>query len=245
MSPGLRSMTPKGGLLHLYVHVLRHDNYKLVFDSLGVMTTDDFLLIDPDDLREVQFDDGKGGQVSLNVMQIGSIKKVQAWFYAQVHQDVTTWYELELENFTDFVRKYKKQNQQRNVPSKINSTKVGEALPGVKKDISAYPKFRDDKMWLSWNRALKAIAATQGMAEVSDIGYIPPDDDKEVFYNKSKFMFGVFTATLVSKKAKSALQVYETDHDGQMVYAALVQMYSDGTTACWSRRQLAMPVKWT
>ena len=199
-------MTPEGGLLHLYVHVLRHDNYKLVFDSLGVMTTDDFLLIDPDDLREVQFDDGKGGQVSLNVMQIGSIKKVQAWFYAQVHQDVTTWYELELENFTDFVRKYKKQDQQRGVPTKINSTKVGEALPGVKKDISAYPKFRDDKMWLSWNRALKAIAATQGMAEVLDIGYIPPDDDKEVFYNKSVFMFGVFTATLVSNKAKTALQ---------------------------------------
>ena len=94
-------MTPEGGLLHLYVHVLRHDNYKLVFDSLGVMTTNDFFLIDPDDLREVQFDDGKGGQVSLNVMQIGSIKNMHTWFYAQVHQDVTTWYQLELENCTD------------------------------------------------------------------------------------------------------------------------------------------------
>ena len=226
--PTLRSLTPQGALVHLLDTVFKHEYYALIFNTLDVDSTDDFLMIDPKDLRNTTCK-RDADTIRLNPMQIGVIKKVQLWFYSQPSPDTTTWYKIDQEVLMNFVRKYNASGGLPTPTFSTSSSKVEDVLHGVKRDILAFPKFQEDKMWLSWNRGLKAIAATQGVAEVLDPEYVPKDDvEKAKFKNKNTYMFGVFTATLMSNKAKTALQEFEQTHDGQMVMSLWFRCFQMG-----------------
>ena len=64
-------------------------------------------------------------------------------------------------------------------------------LPGVKRSLSDYPKLRHDKMWLSYNRTLKSLAAAHALSDVLYPDYEPPDSETAAFAVKNTFMYSV------------------------------------------------------
>ena len=140
MGPILRSMNPQGALVHLLDTVFKHEYYALIFNAIGVDSTDNFLMIYPKDLHNSMCM-RDADTIRLNAMQIGVIKKVQLWFYSQPSPDTTTWYKIDQEVLMNFVRKY---NASGGLPTPTHTTpssKVEDVLQGVKRDILAFPKF--------------------------------------------------------------------------------------------------------
>ena len=66
---------------------------------------------------------------------------------------------------------------------------------GVRRNITDYPKLREDKMWLSYNRTVLALAASQNLSEVFDITYVPSVEE-ETEFKKTIFLFTVCSSTV-------------------------------------------------
>ena len=89
MAANLRSDPCESGFAHVLDNILKHEYFELILDGIGVETADDILMIDPDGLHETvcMMD---ANQIKLNAMQIGMVKKIQGWYYAQPTKDHTT-----------------------------------------------------------------------------------------------------------------------------------------------------------
>ena len=62
---------------------------------------------------------------------------------------------------------------------------------------------KDHKQWDTWLIEHKAQARVQGVDDVLNPGYIPhTTDDKEIFDQKQRYMFSVYTKTLQTDKGK-------------------------------------------
>ena len=95
--------------------------------------------------------------------------------------------------------------------------------------MSDYPKLSKDKFFINWNQTFKAIAISHGMDEVIDKDYIPRIDKQELFQQKQKFMFSVFTTTLNTAKSKRFVRAYESSQDAQKLYSDLYDEFTGGT----------------
>ena len=238
MAANLRSDPRENGLAHVLDTILKHEYFELILDGIGVETADDILMINPDNLRATtcMLD---ANQIKLNAMQIGMVKKVQGWYYAQPTKDHTTWFTLTQESFNKFIRQGP---PSRNTVVAISPEKKKvsgpKMLDGVKRSVQDYPKFRDDKMWLSWHRSFLAIVATHALTDVLDIHHNPTKDEEADFNAKNIFLYSALVHALHTSKAKAYLRHYEADRNGQLTYYALVHAYADGTAASLNAESL-------
>ena len=85
---------------------------------------------------------------------------------------------------------------------------------GIKRDPSLFPVLKDAKQWDPWYIETKAQARAQDVEEVLDDTYVPSKpEDKAVFDQKQKYMYNVFTKTLLTDKGKSLVRDHEKDYD--------------------------------
>ena len=168
MSGKTRSQSPSGALEHV-IKVLSHPNFKLIFDEAGFVDIYDFIATDPIELKSLTAVDEKMKIVSLKVAQISKLKIIQDWFSHQSSRSIAVWYELspkiiDEHLFTTPVSSTVPSSVPVPDPVSSSSSKPKSSsrtvLFGVKRNISDYPKFRDDNLWRSFNRNFKAIAAT-------------------------------------------------------------------------------------
>ena len=215
---------------------MKKKSYQAACNECGVEEIYEFITTKPEEFQV----GAKATQ--LKVAEVSKIRAVQQWYFAQEEKNLQTWHKLTEEVLIEFIQNGgsdKSQDSQARPPSTIvvNPTSSGPAdnsgmLQGVKRSIGEYPKLREDKMWLSWNRALKALAATHAVSEVLNPTYVPQTEAaKKDFKSKNTFMYSVFTATLLSSKAKNHLKAFEDTQDAQMVYLHLVESYQEGTAA--------------
>ena len=96
MSTGTRCRTPESALNHV-LSVLNNSKFELVFTEAGITTIYDFLTVDLQDLKEVT-PVHEGSIVTLNVVQLGKIKKILAWYDQQQDPTLGIWFNLTNEN---------------------------------------------------------------------------------------------------------------------------------------------------
>ena len=64
---------------------------------------------------------------------------------------------------------------------------------GKRRSIDDFPKFTDDKNWLSWKRRTENVAATNGLSNVLDATYVPaPGPASVLFKGQKDFMYASF-----------------------------------------------------
>ena len=96
---------------------------------------------------------------------------------------------------------------------------VREFKRGIKRDPTLFPELKDLKQWDSWCIETKAQAKAQNVEQVFDAKYKASSAaDKELFDQKQKFMYAVFTKTLLTDKGKSLVREHDTDSDAQTIY---------------------------
>ena len=234
MSQGLRSRTPEGALEHI-LRIFQADKFRLIFALAGIDDIHDLLTLDDISiLKEECALDSENKVISLTIVEIARLKKLVSWYYAQENPELSTWFELTPDNFKSKVLASTPPKVTLPTPS-IHSTSTDSTtpsmLPGVKRCITDYPRLREDKMWMSFNRVLCAMAATHALSEVLDPTYVPPLGTEPTFNAKNTFMYSVFAYSLLSAKSKVPLRTHEKNMDAQSVYKDLLAAYSDGTTA--------------
>ena len=74
---------------------------------------------------------------------------------------------------------------------------------GIKHDTTLFPMLKDSKQWDPWYIDTKAQARAQDVKDILDPGYTPTTvEEKEVFEQKQKYMYAVFSKTLLTDKGK-------------------------------------------
>ena len=231
------SPTPEGALDKV-LQVLDNEKYNLLFGLAGIKEIYDFLAVETSDLKEVPTTTGNNS-VKLNIVELGRIKKIKSWYQHQP-PGLETWYKLDKDELNRYLLEQnlpEPQTPRTPVPGTLftpgytagtSNTSNGQMLAGVKRTITDYPRLREDKMWMSFNRSLQALAATHALSEILDPTYEPVVEDYD-FKVKNTFMYSVFTYSLLSAKAKVPLRVHEKTKDGQAVYRDLLEAYASGT----------------
>ena len=162
MSTGLRSQTPQGALTHV-LEVLNNQAFNLIFEEAGISTIYDFLAIEPRDLKDVSAINDDAQVIHLNVVQIGKIRKIHDWYKKQEVSSVGVWYTLNEDTLNTYLAESPHQDNSLNKPPidsmSVNttpSTSHTEMLYGVKRNITDYPRLREDKMWMSFQHSFTA-----------------------------------------------------------------------------------------
>ena len=239
-----KSQTPQGALEHV-LSVIGKDPYAEIFVEAGIENIYDLLATDPSVLKDVSYLNDKGDLVTLKVAQRGKIAKLQSWYNHQSSKSIAVWYDLSVKILNDFIVN--------GVPTSIDPKPSGSSnvsassgrtvLYGVKRNMSDYPKLRDDKLWLSFNRNFEAIAATHAVDEVLDPTFVPSVEQKDDFKAKNTFLYSVLSQPLLTAKSRVPVRAHENETDGQAVYRDLVQTYAEGTMASLNAEQLETSLK--
>ena len=234
-----RSRTPEDALSHV-LSVLENEVFERLFEEAGISTIFDLLAIDDADIKNLSCLDADNVPITIKLSQASLIIKIKEWFFHQPETSMSTWFELTKDVLFEYI------SNPFPVPSlseKSPVTSHDQMLYGVKRNMADYPRLRDDKLWLSFHRNFKAIAATHAVDEVLDPAYIPDPDDNDSFKAKNTFLYSVFVQCLLTAKSKIPLRNHEGTNDGQAVYLDLVQAYSGGTSASLSADQLEESLK--
>ena len=109
---------------------------------------------------------------------------------------------------------------------------VREFKRGIKRDPTLFPELKDLKQWDAWCIETKAQAKAQNVEQVFDAKYKASSaSDKELFEQKQKFMYAVFTKKLLTDKGKSLVREHDTDGDAQTIYRQLFMHAKRSTKA--------------
>ena len=103
-------------------------------------------------------------------------------------------------------------------PTVKSYTSVNDFKKGIKRDVSSYPKFTDDKFWDTWKMTVQAQARAHDLEEVLDEGYTPTAaDDIILFEQKQNFMYAVFLQTVHTSTGRAIVKRHHSSGSAQKV----------------------------
>ena len=223
----MSSVTP----LNHVLEVLGEEIYVLIFQEAGIQVIEDLWFCDLEELKNLSVITGTENLVtSLNLVQLGKLRRLLTWFEEKDTEDMNVWFQLTINDLKK-TRFIKPKSTNVTIPEYSGTTSSIGILAGVKRDLSVYPKLQDDKMWLSYNRTILALAASHDLSEIFIPTFKPSPEESAEFKRKNIFVYSMFTYSLITAKAKVALRAHGATLDAQKVYSDLLAAYSDGTTA--------------
>ncbi|CAJ1970047.1 unnamed protein product [Cylindrotheca closterium] len=102
----------------------------------------------------------------------------------------------------------------------------------IRRDLSSFPTFSNDKQWENYNRNLVAICRTYGLQNVLNHKYRPQTvDEKDLFDRQQAFMYQVFTTALLTNKGKQFVREHQATFDAQKIYNQLAKAYTKSVKA--------------
>ena len=103
---------------------------------------------------------------------------------------------------------------------------------GVKRDISMYSNFKDDKQWYAWYRDTLATARVHGTHQVFDPSYYPKTRKESALWQEiQQFMYSVFCRVLQTASGRMMVKRHEERADAQAIATALCEHYERSIVA--------------
>ena len=212
------------------------------FEELGVEDIKDFMFIEPS-----QF---KATELKLKILQVQKLVVAQAWYRNQPEsKTISTWFDLTADGLSTFAAqgfhlaqpKPSVQATSTTIPAEDSEPAISTSasspspasdfLKGIKRDVTQYQEFTDDKKWLLWKRHLKAMAPIHGLECILQQDYKPETEaDQALFKQQQNFAFSIFSRCLKTSKSLKFLRDFEQDRDAHKLYHALVEAYEGGVT---------------
>ena len=111
-------------------------------------------------------------------------------------------------------------------------TPAEEFKRSVKRDISAYPVFSNEKQWDNVDKTVRSTATLHNTENVLDPNYAPDTaEEKDLFEQQQCFMFAAWQRTMLTDKAKAIVNKYYSMHDAQKVWAEVCDHQKKSTSA--------------
>ena len=110
---------------------------------------------------------------------------------------------------------------------------------GIKRDVSQYTSFKEDRFWDVWHRDLLAKGCTHGISEVFDPSYVPETEDaRALFEVQQAFAFSIFVTHIQTASGKNIVREFTKTGDAQAIYKRLLSRYTDSPEAKSNAQEL-------
>jgi hypothetical protein len=168
--------------------------FRACFIAAGVTTATDFVSVTPDICGGVEFttkDDGGNAGSKLNVMQIKKLRSLIDWFSQVPAPPATRWFELTAEAFRAW-RTQSALTAPSPAPAPSSLSAISEFRKGVKRSVSDYKAFKEDRFFISWQRHLQITARSLNVDNVINLACIATAPDEiALLAEQQKFFFSV------------------------------------------------------
>jgi hypothetical protein len=176
--------------------------FRACFLSAGVTTATDFVSITPDTYGGVEFStnsDGSNATSKLNIIQIKKLGSLVAWFSQVPDPTATCWFDLS----DDAFRNWRTQalSLPAPAPPAVSSSvsAISEFRKGVKRSLSDYKEFKEDRFFASWQRHLQITARSHNVDNVINLSYkVVTPDEIALLFEQQKFFFSVLEQTVLT-----------------------------------------------
>ena len=118
---------------------------------------------------------------------------------------------------------------------------------GIKREIAAYPSFKDERYFDGFKRSLFIVAKSHEYNEVLDPTYTPGSEpeEQELLEAKQTFMFSVFNANLQTDMGKTIVRRHLANTDAQSVLKELSEHMRTSSKGASEKRRLTQYVTTT
>ena len=241
--------------------------FRACFLAAGVTTATDFVSLTPDAYGAIEFsihDDGSHAHTKLNVIQIKKLRSLVDWFSQVPNPSATRWFELT----EDIFRSWRTQSTltlPATVPTPSSApSAISEFRKGVKRSVSDYKTFKEDRFFISWQRHLTIMARSHNVDNVINLTYkATTPDEIALLHEQQKFFFSVLEQTVLTPDGLLIIRKHSGTGDASAAYSDLVERYGKSTAAelaanelendliefrmdaSWTKTNLAFLLAWT
>jgi hypothetical protein len=121
----------------------------------------------------------------------------------------------------------------------LPSSAIYDFCKSVKRSVSDYQVFKEDRLWHSWHRHLLTTARSHNVDNVLNLSYSPTDpDDVALLQEQKRFVFNILEEKVQTSDGLVFLRVHSSSGDVTAVYKDLVERYSKSTAAQLSASQI-------
>jgi hypothetical protein len=191
-----RSHNPTTALIHLLEGVFKSEDdiFGKVFKQNGIQSTTDLLELSESDISTLSYEFKEGKPLRLNFQFRKRLSNVIAWYREQDEPTVASWFTLSLESFEAWrevrILRLNESNSIAAIPAAHVSNAAENFQKSVKRSLSDYKEFRDDKYWHQWDSGFRITINAHALESVLDDSYVPATaDDQALFDNVQKFVF--------------------------------------------------------
>ena len=229
-------------LRHLRTEVLgdTEDNPRFgkAFESIQLTKIDDFLFLGQSEFARCVVNDAGD---TLTPLELKKLETIAKWYVTNPTSDgFTRFLELTSAKLSQYAVECLMPTNEPIADTRVALPLADQHSPtdiirdfqkGIKRDITHYNEFKEDKKWTSWNRHLNSVARTHGVDKVLDPSYVPETPaDIALFSEHQKFMYSVFEQKLKTAKSLKYVRRHRTNFDAQTLYHELLVTYEIGVT---------------
>jgi hypothetical protein len=216
--------------------------FRACFATAGVTNASDFSSIDPAAYSSILFTlkEDEPPYQTLNVIQVKKLGSLQSWFSQQTNPTVASWFNLDFAGF----QAHRMQLIPVPVPAPASTkasaiTDVEAFRKGVRRNISDFKPFKEDRYWYSWQRHLLTTARSQNIEKVFDLSYQPTTASEiALLAEQQRYAFGVLEHTVTTSDGLVFIRIHSASGDATKVYSCMVDRYSKSTAALLAASEL-------
>jgi hypothetical protein len=199
--------------------------FQACFLAAGVTNAADFVSVSPNTHGSVEFSinaDGSDAHSKLNVIQIKKLRSLVDWFSQVTAPPTSCWFDLTEDAF----RSWRASALAVPADAPAASTSISpvlEFLKIVKRRVSDYKPFKEDRFFISWQRHLKITARSHNVDNMIDLKHAPSTPGEiALLHEQQKFFFSVFEQTVLTPDGLLIIRKHSDAGDATAVYSDLV-----------------------
>jgi hypothetical protein len=183
-------------------------------------------------------------ECKLSVVECRKVLQLQIWFveYSAQNQAVPPirrWFALTSSLFerwrsTMHSLKMPTSSLGGGVISKSTTSPLTEFNKGIKRDITEFKPFREDKYWLNFRRQMQLTAMSQGVGRVIDLDFNPNKligDDKQLYNEQNLYLYKAMCSIVLTSTGRAAIRRHANDHDASAVFREMTEYYTETRVA--------------
>jgi hypothetical protein len=215
--------------------------------TAGVLNATDFISVEPTVYGSILFSTTTGGDEDqhLNAIQIKKLDSLFLWFHSVSPAPVTRWFDLDADGFqawrirapTPAITSPSPSTS--SVTTTASSSVIHDFRKGIKRSVSDYKPFKEDRLWHAWHRHILTTARAQNVENVLDLTYKPSTPDEvALLAEQQKFVFSVFEQTIFTSDGIVFVRIHSSTGDATAVFRAMVERYGRSTAAQLSASEI-------
>ena len=213
--------------------------FRACFKKAGVSNASDLISMDPTDYAVLLFGlDPLGDEDhQLNSIQVKKLNSLFSWFRQHPSATVPTWLTLDYDTFQ--VWRTQAPTSTLGITPSTATSAIYDFRKSVKRSVSDYQAFKEDRLWHSWHRHLLTTARSHNVDNVLDLNYSPTTpEDAALLAEQQRFVFSVLEQKVLTSDGIVFIRIHSETGDATKVYAKLVERYSKSTAAQLSASEI-------